>query len=471
MKVLLVLLSLSFAASAFGQYHEHMIRTEDSRPLPACETLPTQALTCKLLREARERVSAIPLSLLQSEEVTKRGKKTISRKTVLREFAVTAYDPTTRQWHDIVLSMPLVGNSTFQPVVRTPHDPPYEVTRLKGQTFNKMHFGVRMGERNLYVYAAKHLSIPPAFRNRDVRKMIDETEPIVYLSTPVYVVNEEMARLGKAYVVAALEEVLADLRLKKIASRAFPGKLVGEKVSAEMLMNLLVTEQTDPCLLQERERGCVRLIPALFFKSDDEVMESVLTEFVLNGFQSYRYICSAAAACGAFQFTNNSKTKAVMKNGKKVSEMHLGTYDMVRAAYPGADLDPNFRRGTKSFFNSAKAAALLIDLDLSWSRTPSWVRELITKDQRAGFFLPATSFNAGAVQLRRVADMLLEFVQQKGISVIAFETFPWREFFSWMEAQKKTLPAETFGYLRKSLSYWLHPRVHTSLVPEQRGLQ
>lgn len=461
MRVLLFLMCLCVNGAWAADHHGALYRAETSRPLPRCEGLPTTAELCRLIRQAQDRVAKIPLSLIEKKVEVKKGKKVTVGKILSREFALTAYSPATQEWHDILLSMPLVGNATFQPAVRTAHEPPYEVKRVKGETFNKMTFDVRMGDQMLFVYAAKHLSTPAVFQNRDINKMAQEVEVITYLSTPPYLANEEFARLGKAYVRAALEEVLAELRKAGVSSKAYPGKLVGELVTSEMLLNLLVDEQTDPCLLKERDRGCMHLIPAMFYKNDHEVIEAVMSEFVLNGFQSYRHICSHVPACGAFQFTNNTKKEKVKnKEGKFTYEVRLGTYDSVRAEYPAANLDPQFRRGTKSFLNSAKATALLMDLELSRKRTPSWVRQAFVTDERVGALLSAAGHNGGPSQLQRLAALLVEFGRQKGIRTIIFESFPWTEFLAWVKIQEKTLLPETYGYIQKSLNYWTHPRLH-----------
>lgn len=415
--------------------------------LPSCERFVQRRELCEKIREAQAIVEGVTLGIFESVMERAKGKK---GKAILREFAVVAHDPIDGVSHTIKLAMPLIGNSTFQPIVLTEHDPPYQVTRTKGQTFNKMLFEIRMGERELLVYAAQHLSVPAAFRSRDVRTMTREAESVTYLATPPYLVNEEFVAVGKEYVLAVLQEVLLELREKRVHSKTYPG-LVADVITPEILLNLLVIEQTDPCLLQDRDPGCARLLPKLLYAQDEHVMDAVLVEFVLNGLDAYRYICSSAAACGAYQFTNNK------------THRFGGTYNMVRSTYPEAMLDASFRQGTESFRNSAKAAALLIDLELSSRGVPDWVRQAFVEDERVGALFPAAAYNGGASQSRMLAQLVTEYRRLHGIAATAFETFPWQEFFAWVKAKGKVFKTETLGYMKKSVLAWrrfVPPKVH-----------
>lgn len=417
--------------------------------LPSCERFVQRRELCEKLREARAIAEGVTLGIFEGLVERAKGKK---GKTILREFVVVAHDPLDGTPHPIKLAMPLVGNSTFQPIVLTEHDPPYQVTRTKGQTFNKMLFEVTMGDRELFVYAAQHLSVPATFRSRDARTMTREANPIVYLATPPYLVNEEFVAAGKEYVLAVLQEVLSELREKRVYSKTYPGRLVADVITPQILLNLLVIEQTDPCLLQDREPGCVRLLPKLLYAQDEHVMDAVLVEFVLNGLDAYRYICSSAAACGAYQFTNNK------------THRFGGTYNAVRTIYPEAALDASFRQGTESFRNSAKAAALLIDLELSSRGVPDWVRQAFVEDERVGALFPTAAYNGGASQSRMLAQLVAEYRRLHGIAVTTFETFPWQEFFAWIKGKGKAFKTETLGYMKKSVLAWRH------LVPPKVGL-
>ncbi len=449
MKFFLVLIAVLFAA---GQGWAETVVPEKSYQLPSCERFVKQKELCEKLREARAIAEGTILGIFESLTEGTKGKK---GKVILREFVVVAHDPIDGVFHTIKLAMPLVGDSTFQPIVLTKHEPPYKVTRIKGQTFNKMLFEVVLGDRTLWVYAAKHLSVPAAFRSRDVHAMIREAESIVYLATPPYLVNEEFVAAGKKYVLDVLQDVLLELREKRVYSKTYPDRLVADVITPEILLNLLVIEQTDPCLLKDRDRGCIRLLPKLLYVEDEHVMDAVLVEFVINGLDAYRYICSVAAACGAYQFTNNK------------THQFGGTYNMVRSVYDTAALDPSFRRGAESFQNSAKAAALLIDLELSSRGVPSWVRQAFVEDERVGALFPTAAYNGGASQSRRLAHLVAEYRRLYGITATSFEAFPWQEFFTWIKGKGKVFKTETLGYLKKSVLAWRHLAPRPTRLPEE----
>lgn len=162
MKYLVMFLGLCLGAgtvSAEGIDYQRRIEEEQARNLPSCEAFVQQADICRKLREARELVRRVPLEIFERTEhrLDKNGKPVLGKRLVRREFALVAYEPEAKQFHTIVLDMPLVGDDAFQPNVQTEHVPPYQVVRIKGQTFNKMIFQVTMGGRELAVYAGKHV--------------------------------------------------------------------------------------------------------------------------------------------------------------------------------------------------------------------------------------------------------------------------------------------------------------------------
>lgn len=440
-----------WATSFDDHVHVRLFQQELAYPLPSCEELKTHRVLCEQLREARQRVQTMNLTLVATTEHRLVGKKKVSASVLKRQFAVVAYDPVVKKWHELILSMPLIGNSTFQPDIVSA-DGQCQVTRLKGQTFNKMILQLSCDGRELSVYASQHLSLAPEWRGQNIANMMARAERVVYLATPPYLVNDEFAHLGRQYVLTVLADVLRDLRALGVPSRAYSGRLVADVITERMLLNLLVIEQTDPCLLQDREPGCIRLLPKLLYALDEHVVDAVLTEFVINGLEAYRHICSVAAACGAFQFTNN-KTQAFG-----------GTYNVVRQHYPTAQLDPSFTRGTRSFRNSAKAAALLIDLELASPGTPGWVRETLIADERIGLLFPAAAYNGGASQSRKLAQLVTEYRRLHGMREFFFESFPWTHFFAWVKNRGLALKAETLGYVKKSIDTWNH-RLNRRLAP------
>lgn len=394
-----------------------------------CDRYTRYFTECLRVHEARDRAQAESLRIVRV--VDTRG-----RATLVREFVLIAYDFEGEGWHTIRLTMPLVGNSTFQPAVLTPG---YEVRRIKGQSFNKMFFQVTWAGRELRTYGAKHLSLPEDFRIKHPDAMTLEATEVIYLSTPPHLVNPEFVQAGQEFVVRKTEEVLAELKAEGVLSRAYPGHLVSDIVHPWVPLHLVLAEQVDPCLLKSRSRVCQRLIPENPFRSDDEVMQAVLTEFVVNGEDAFRYLVSSGKARGALQFTNTYRGTAP------------GTYDIVRRAYPQAVLDPDFRSGTEDFRNSLKMAILLIDMELAYGSTPAWVRQAFLEDYRLGLLCPAAAYNGGAQQCRKFGTLVAEYRRARSLREVTFHTLTDGHFLSWVARSPWAFNPETHGYLEKIL--------------------
>lgn len=438
MQFLIMLVAMLFSGSVAAEEFFEENELEQSVPVAVVESHPCDRYTlywteCHRLHEARARATRETLRVVPI--VDERG-----RRGMAREFVLVAYDHEAEDWHTIRLTMPLVGNSSFQPTVITPD---YQVSRLKGATFNKMFFQVMFEGRELFVYAAKHLSLPLALRSRTLEEMTREATPVLYLATPPYLVNEEFARAGQEMVLAESRAALAELSSEGVMSRAYPGRLVAEVSNEWVPLHLVLAEQTDPCLLEKRSAVCRRLIPVNPFRSDEEVMRAVLTEFVLNGHDAFRYLVSDADARGPLQFTNTYR----VRKGRAV----IGTYDAVRREYPQAKLDPDFRSGTGNLRNSLKMAILLIDLELSYGSTPPWVKTAFLEDHRLGFLCPAAAYNGGAQQCRKFGTLVAEYRKKQSLKEVTFRTLADGDFLSWVERSPWAFNPETHGYLEKIL--------------------
>ena len=444
--VVAILLGMSSISAKEVDRYEQKLREERARGAPSCEGLVKQIDLCQRLREARERAKDIELSLIRLVEMVKRGKTVVPRERVTRPFGVVAYDETGKR-HEILLGMPLRGTATFQPVVLTAHDPPYQVTRLRGTSYLKMVLDISVGGRPLYAYAANHLffsEVAPSRRG--------EQGTILYLSPPPHLANGELASLGVRHFLDVAKEIREDLRAKGVMSKAYPGRLVADVHPEEVLYGFVGAEQTDPCLLSRGDPACPKQRQQLF-ESDAQTVDAVWGSFAVNGLIAYRDICSDMAACGTFQITN-TKTRN-----------YIGTYNVVHRAYPLADLDPDFKRGAMGVHNAGKAAFLLADYLLSVPATPASVRELFLEDYRLGFLYQAVGYNGGESQIPVLQRLLENFSKEQGIAKMTFETFPWGQFFAWAKGQKRGLKRETFGYLQKAVENWHHWERYTT-VPE-----
>ena len=126
-----------------------------------------------------------------------------------------------------------------------------------------------------------------------------------------------------------------ELRNANVPSAAFPGELLADVIPAEVITTLAVIEQTDDEDFLEKGR---------------DAFDEVLSQYGLKREEAYRYSVSSAKALGPMQFTN--------RHGN-------GTYSLVVRRCSGAQIDPNFERGATRLQNAMKAAACLLDIELS----------------------------------------------------------------------------------------------------------
>lgn len=450
--ILMLAIASAFSASADtvpdDAYYERVL-AEEANAFVDCETLEAARLICERVKMARFLASQAALRTFEYSV----GKQRIP----YREFALILFDPETGGFRDLRLAMPVEVTKTpnFQPSILSEDDADCEVRRLRGQSLNKMVFGVRCGGQVLHVYAAKHL----LFTEKKLHALwggrkIPQITEVVYLEVTPYFVSEEAARAGQTVFMRLIEQAFDELRARNVPSLSFPGQRLADKVAPDSVANLLVTEQTDPCFLEgERTKGCERLIPVRPYESNADVMRAVNTVFFLNGGLAYRYMRSGAAAGGALQFTNNQTRR------------YIGTYNTVRKHCPNAWIDPDFERGTQSIRNLAKAAACLIDLERS--ALPKWAQEAYARDPDFGLPILGAAYNGGAVRAKTVARLLETFAKKRGIDreMLLFHLFPWNEFLAWIDQFGHGLPQETRIYIEKNIDATRHLNRHRPTLP------
>lgn len=435
------------AFSATGESsHEELLVHERTRALPACDQVVKHRALCERVREAEERAASMTLEILEvTERRLNRSGKPVVRKSLRRQVGLVARNPSDGSTHDIIFDMPIVGDLVFQPRVTTPG---YSVKRIKGTSYLKMGFEVMVGEQPLLVLAAQHLSIPPGTPTSNLRLLRQRAERRMYLATPAHLADQEFSDAGREFALSGINIALRILRERAVPSRAYPGALVADKIPAEVLLALIATEQIDPCLLNDPEPGCKHLILKNPFVNNHQTVNAVLAQFFWSGYRAYSDICSNKGACGTFQFTNKRRVVEGV--------LYLGTYEDIRVSYPKAQLDPVFVRGAQGFVNSAMAAALLVDKELSYPRTPQWVREAFVRDYRVGMICPGTAYNAGAGECRKFARLFDEYQRQHRITETRFEAFPWWGFLDWTKESRTPLIPETHGYLEKLIMLFQH---------------
>jgi hypothetical protein len=398
----------------FGE-HQRAFEWERTHPPPSCSRMEGEAFKlCTLIRRAQHIAEETPLRMYES-------------KNMRREVALVSYNFKEEKFHTVMLDMPFGKPWGHDLKLKSSG---YEVIRQRGLTLNQMTFDVRAGEEKLLVLAAKHLVVPVGSPSTSYLKLRFVVQPTVYLATHDELNIPEFGRAGIAYAREHLKEALSALRDKKVPSRAYPGKLVADVVSVDLLMRLIAIEQADPGRMfgEKYER--------LLIDNGDTITRAVFVRFVLNGLSAYHYICSNMKACGTFQFTNHL--------GK------VGTYDVVRERYPLAKLDPQYVRGALSFINGAEAAACLIDLELANHNLPPFVRQLYATNPTFGGLFPIAAYNGGASQSVALAKLFERYKKEFGKEItLANIPWKWEPLAKSLYTKSGPLKQETAVYLRK----------------------
>jgi hypothetical protein len=117
-----------------------------------------------------------------------------------------------------------------------------------------------------------------------------------------------------------------------VRSKVDPQVTVAEKIPTDMVLRLMITEHVDPLHMK--------------FVGIEQCIHEVLVTVAANQGHAYAYARSSAGALGLPQFMEDS-------------------YQMVRANYPKALLEPNFDLGMSNLRNAVLASVLLLDLELT----------------------------------------------------------------------------------------------------------
>jgi len=140
-----------------------------------------------------------------------------------------------------------------------------------------------------------------------------------------------------------------------VRSLVTPNLTVAEKIPTSMVLRLMITEHVDP--LRMRYVGI------------EQCVHEVLFTIAANRGRAYAYAKSSAGARGLPQFMEES-------------------YQMVRANYPKALLEPNFERGMGDLRNAVLASVLLLDLELT-HLPKEYLERIVSSSPQLAAFLAA----------------------------------------------------------------------------------
>jgi hypothetical protein len=253
--------------------------------------------------------------------------------------------------------------------------PDIEARHVKGTGAERLMFSFSKDGEPLKVYGRKF----PVFDNNLVKRkqwgaVVQTAKPIVYLPFTEDTFDPGFVTGGKEFLEATASRALAELRLAKVPSAAFPGKLLADAIPPQVVTTLAVIEQTD-------DRDYVEKQAVAF--------DEVLSQYGLKQDEAYRYSVSSAKALGPMQFTN--------RRGN-------GTYSAVVRRCPGARLDPVFERGATNLLNAMKAAICLMDLELSAMRSD--VRAAYEANPVVLGIFPVAAYNGGPRNVAKLYRVL-----------------------------------------------------------------
>jgi len=159
-----------------------------------------------------------------------------------------------------------------------------------------------------------------------------------------------------------------------VPSAAFPGELLADVISPQVLTTLAVIEQTDD---------------GDYLEKQSVAFDDVLSQYGLKQEEAYRYSVSRANALGPMQFTN--------RRGN-------GTYSFVVRRCPGAKLDPVFESGATNLLNAMKAATCLLDLNLAEMRPD--IRQAYRANPTVLGIFPVAAYNGGPRNVAKLYRVL-----------------------------------------------------------------
>ena len=140
-----------------------------------------------------------------------------------------------------------------------------------------------------------------------------------------------------------------------VRSHVAPKHTVAEEIPRDMVLRLMITEHVDPLHMK--------------YVGIEQCVHEVLFTIAANQGHAYAYARSSAGAMGLPQFMEDS-------------------YQMVRANYPSALLEPNFSLGMTNLGNAVLASVLLLDLELT-QLPQDYLKRFSASDQQLTAFLAA----------------------------------------------------------------------------------
>jgi hypothetical protein len=192
----------------------------------------------------------------------------------------------------------------------------------------------------------------------------DGYEEAVYTAYAPELDTQKMRDAGMDYLRHMERLAYNHINDHDVRSRVAPTITVAEEIPRDMVLRLMITEHVDPLHMK--------------FVGIEQCVHEVLITIAANQEHAYAYAKSSAGALGLPQFMEES-------------------YQMVRANYPKAMLEPNFALGMTNMKNAVLASTLLLDLELTELPTVALKRFSESSKQLAAYL--AAGYNRNPVHV------------------------------------------------------------------------
>ena len=192
----------------------------------------------------------------------------------------------------------------------------------------------------------------------------DSYEEAVYTAYAPELDTKTMRDAGMDYLRHLQRLAYDQIKDHDVRSRVAPNLTVAEEIPTSMVLRLMITEHIDPLHMK--------------YVGIEQCIHEVLITLAANRSHAYAYARSSAGALGLPQFMEDS-------------------YQMVRANYPKALLEPNFELGMGDLRNAVLASVLLLDLELT-QLPRDYLKRLTDFSQQFAAFL-AAGYNRNPVHV------------------------------------------------------------------------
>ena len=244
---------------------------------------------------------------------------------------------------------------------------PLTVLRMDETGKNDQGFTVSWPVDN-FINTKFHVEKPDGYivfaQRRPVHGKDDAYEEGVYTAYSPELDTRKMRDAGMDFLHHLQRLAYDRIKDHDVRSHVTPNVTVADRIPTGIVLRLMITEHVDPLHMK--------------YVGIEQCVHEVLVTLAANQSHAYAYAKSIAGARGLPQFMEES-------------------YQMVRANYPQALLEPDFERGMNDLHNAVLASVLLLDLELTHLPRDTFARFVDSRQQFAAFLAAGYNRNPAKV--------------------------------------------------------------------------